>query len=69
MLCSVAQLPGQLNKGSRMAKFQTIIYLFIWAPCRKPSQFAFGGAIIKSLLLVGRAASKGPTPLEMRIIF
>ena len=28
MLCSGAQLPGQLNKGSRMAKFQTIIYLF-----------------------------------------
>ena len=27
MLCSVAQLPGQLNKGYRMAEFQTIIYL------------------------------------------
>ena len=27
MLCSVAQLPGRWDDDSRMAKFQTIIYL------------------------------------------
>ena len=71
MLYPVAQLTGQLNKGSRMAKFQTILYLFgllVGNPAIYFVLISNGEALLMGEYRWVAGKSKGLTPPEMQII-